>query len=132
MFHELNADFDRQDWKGNTALHHYFSKYSDTNRHLEAWLALSNLQVQNNLGRMPLHEFMYQRSRCVDMKDKELQPLQEIVKRGASLETRDRFGRTALLVALVDTEYCSLELVEELLKLGANAQAIDYRGKSGA
>jgi ankyrin repeat protein len=132
VFHELNADFDRQDWNGNTALHHYFRRNpAGTDCHFETWLSLSNLQVQNNLGRTPFHEFMYRQGRNMDTKNNGLQPLLEMVKHGASLESKDGLGRTALLIALVNTTSCSLELVEELLKLGANAQATGYRGKSG-
>jgi ankyrin repeat protein/Cdc6-like AAA superfamily ATPase len=132
VFHKLDADFDRQDWNGNTALHHYFRrKPARTDCHLETWLSLSNLQIQNNLGRTPFHEFMYRQGRYMDTKKNGLQPLLEMVKRGTSLESKDGLGRTALLIALVNTTSCSLEQVEELLKLGANAQAIDYRGKSG-
>jgi uncharacterized protein involved in propanediol utilization len=74
---------------------------------------------------------MYRQGRYMDTKKNGLQPLLEMVKRGTSLESKDGLGRTALLIALVNTTSCSLEQVEELLKLGANAQAIDYRGKSG-
>lgn len=132
VFHKLKADFDLQDWEGNTAFHHYFRRSpAGKDCHLNTWLSLSNLQMQNNLGRTPLHEYMYRQGGCVDMEGKKLQPLLEMVKRGVSLETKDGLGRTALLIALMGTGGISLQFVEELLRLGANVQAIDYRGKSG-
>jgi ankyrin repeat protein len=132
VFHELKADFDLRDLEGNTAFHHYFRRNpAGKDCYLETWLSFSNLQIQNCFGRVPLHEFMYRQGGYVDMKKKELQPLLEMVKRGISLESKDGLGRTALLIALMDTKGTSLQFIEELLKLGANAQAVDYRGKSG-
>lgn len=132
LFHELNADFDLQDCNGNTALHHYFlTSPPGTPVHLERWLSLSNLEMRNDLGRMPFHEFMYRRLGRVDLTKEEHQPLLEMVKRGVSLESKDGLGRTALLIALIGSSESTLQFAEELLRLGANVHAVDYRGKSG-
>ena len=54
-----------------------------------------------------------------------------MVKRGVSLESKDGLGRTALLIALISSSESTLQFAEELLRLGANVHAVDYRGKSG-
>lgn len=133
LFHELKADFHRQDWLGNTALHHNFMRTpAGEDRFPDTWLIHSNLSMQNHLGRTPLHEFIYRLGGEVKgNKKKVFEALLKMINHGASLESRDGCGRTALLVALVNTRGDSLKLVEELLRLGANAQATDYEGKSG-
>ncbi|KAJ5675173.1 uncharacterized protein N7477_005107 [Penicillium maclennaniae] len=133
LFHELKADFDRQDWLGNTALHHNFMRTpAGKDCFADTWLVHSNLRIQNHLGRTPLHAFMYRLAGKVKgMTKKDFEPLLEIINHGSSLESREGFGRTALLVALTNTTGDSLKLVEELLRLGADAQAKDYEGKSG-
>ncbi|KAJ5211656.1 uncharacterized protein N7498_003302 [Penicillium cinerascens] len=135
IFHGLGADFDQQDWLGNTALHHNFKRRpAGKSCHIDGWLSKSNLHIQNHLGRTPLHEFLYRQNEMTKEKrsgEKNIpEDLVEMIKRGVSLESRDGLGRTALLIALVGEERNSLKLVEELLRLGASAQAIDYEGKS--
>lgn len=135
IFHALGAHFDQQDWLGNTALHHNFKRCpAGQSCHIDGWLSKSNLHIQNHLGRTPLHEFLYRQNGMVEEKGNgEKNPpevLVGLINRGVSLESRDRLGRTALLIALVSEGCNPLKLVEELLRLGASAQATDYEGKA--
>jgi hypothetical protein len=55
-----------------------------------------------------------------------------MVTKGLSLESRDYLGRTPLLHFLSkETSHGSERFVRELLRLGADATAKDYDGKSG-
>ncbi|CAG7939364.1 unnamed protein product [Penicillium salamii] len=133
--HELGADFEQQDWLGNTALHHNFKRsLAGSNCHADEWLSKSNLYIRNYLGRAPLHELLYQENGLRDDKnDRQLEWLQSLdgmLKRGVSLEEKDGFGRTALLVALLSDTSNPLKLVKELLQRGANAQVADSKGRT--
>ncbi|KAJ5594953.1 uncharacterized protein N7459_001161 [Penicillium hispanicum] len=133
LFHQKGADFNQRDYLDNTALHHYFRR-DPAGKHcwLDAWLSLSNMHLRNHLGRTPLHEALYRQGGRADDRDLQrlVEMLEKLLKHGASLESRDGLGRTALLIALVDTRGGSLKLVNELLKLGADATAVDFKGKS--
>ncbi|CAG8192289.1 unnamed protein product [Penicillium salamii] len=133
--HELGADFEQQDWLGNTALHHNFKRsLAGRNCHADEWLSKSNLYIRNYLGRAPVHELLYQEDGIRDNRDNSqlewLQSLDGMLNRSVSLEEKDGFGRTALLVALLSDKSNPLKLVQELLQRGANAQVADYKGRT--
>ena len=54
--------------------------------------------------------------------------VRRLLERGAEVDARDRFGRTALFLAVYDDE--NLEVVRELLKWGANVNAQDDSGET--
>ena len=54
--------------------------------------------------------------------------VRRLLQRGAEIEARDRFGRTALLLAVGN--HANLEVVRELLKWGADVNTRDDRGET--
>lgn len=140
-FYNLGADFDLQDWQGNTALHHCCKRnFAGNMEDIDAWLLYSSkaLHTKNYIGRTPLHEFIYRELETNQDGDygKErqldgLKALEKIFNQGASLESQDGLGRSALLIALTANKYDPSKLVRKLLRMGASAKAKDFEGKSG-
>lgn len=126
LLSQLKADFTRQDLQGNTPLHYVCQEWRRISRYKEAWLSLSDLNIQNHAGRTPLAEFLGHNYGNETREDLAL-----FIDWGASLETRDYQGRTALLISLSRIFRRRRQWIPELLRLGANVNATSFRGKSG-
>ncbi|KAF4635278.1 hypothetical protein G7Y89_g2831 [Cudoniella acicularis] len=125
-FKEFGADFDIQDLDGNTAFHHACSSWRMEERHAKTWLSFSNPAIQNKVGRLALNNF-----RWGNGAEGRLKSIALMIEKGLFLESRDYLGRTPLLAFLSDDNCKGCEhFVEELLRLGANAKARDYHGKT--
>lgn len=127
LFHEFNADFDRQDLEGNTALHYACSSWCMKHVNAEKWLSLADPTILNNARRPALFNFAWGNSG-----EGRVDAMSIMIKKGLSLECRDYLGRTPLLhfLSLENSHGCEY-FVRELLRLGADVKAKDNQGKSG-
>jgi hypothetical protein len=127
MFLDLNADFDRQDLQGNTALHYACDSWMMETKDADIWLSLADPTIRNNAGRTAASNFMWGHGG-----QGRTEALPKMVKMGLSVESRDCLGRTLLLQYLsVDNIYGMEHFVKMLLSLDADIKAKDYLGKSG-
>ncbi|KAJ5357654.1 hypothetical protein N7541_004812 [Penicillium brevicompactum] len=136
LWHEMNVDFSRKDHQGQTAFHHCFrSRLSDTNKKdivpwINAWCTLGDLNARDNFGRTPLLELLFRNGNNWTDGSHNVQIIQQFIKNGASLEDRDFSGQTALLTALNHPDLTLFSLVDEILRLGGDAKAVDNEGAS--
>lgn len=127
LFHEFGADFDIQDDEGNTALHHICASWTLEATHIDHWLSFADPTIPNNAGRLALTNFQWGNGG-----EGRVSGIKKMVKKGVDLETRDYLGRTLMLTFLDnDSRHGNEIFVRELLRLGADATAVDYQGKSG-
>jgi ankyrin repeat protein len=124
-FDGLNVDFDRQDLEGNTALHYACNSACMEYEHAKEWLARCDPKIRNNAGRFAFTNFHW-----LNGGQGRVDAIALMVEKGLSLESRDYLGRTPLLHFLSSSGRGSVHFVEELLRLGADARAVDYQGKS--
>lgn len=133
IFQALHADFHRQDLAGNTALFYYLRKSRRRNlQQLDNWMKLSNVNIQNNLGRTPFLEFLHYNDGFQD--ETLVEVLKKMVQHGMSIHTRDFTGKNALLTGISQWEYywdSAHNLMTELLNFGLNIRETDDEGKSG-
>jgi ankyrin repeat protein len=127
IFDGFDVDFDRQDSEGNTALHYACSSWGMEYHNAEEWLTRADPTILNNAGRAALTNFAWGNGG-----QGRIDAIALMVKKGLSLESRDYLGRTPLLHFLSkETSGGSERFVRELLRLGADATAKNYEGKSG-
>jgi ankyrin repeat protein/nucleoside-triphosphatase THEP1 len=88
IFHELGADFNRQDMKGNTAFHYACRSWCMELKHAELWLLFSDPTIQNNAGRVAMTAFMWGNGG-----QGRVDAISLMMKKGLSLETRDYLGK---------------------------------------
>jgi ankyrin repeat protein len=124
LFQEFNADFERQDLKGNTALHWACDSRCMKDKHVDIWLSFADPTILNKAGRPAASNFPWGNGGQVNA-------LPKMVKLGLCLESRDYLGRT-LLLQFLDHDYLQgyEHFVKTLLSLGADVKATDYQGKS--
>ena len=100
-------------------------------RHLDFGLELvkrgADANTTDYAGRALLHRCVGKLHDCVGLEDQRLRIISELVQRGANLDVRAKNGKTALHIA---TENNQKETVYQLIKLGADANAIDKHGKN--
>ena len=127
MFHHFNADFNRQDFEGNTGFHYACSSWMMEGKHADIWLSFADPTIRNNAGRTAASNFTWGHGA-----QGRVDALSKMVKMGLPLESRDYLGRTLFLQYLShDNIYCRDSFVRMLLSLGADAKTKDYEGKSG-
>lgn len=127
MFHDLKADFDRQDHDGNTAFHYACASWCMEANHATIWLSFSDPSIQNNAGRLPMTYFVWGNGG-----QGRVDAIGKMVEMGMDLETRDNLGRTPLLHFFCNGRHHGNEhFIKEMLNLGADSTAKDFKGKSG-
>jgi ankyrin repeat protein len=127
VFDGFDVDFDCQDSEGNTALHYACSSWCMKSQNAEEWLARADPTIRNNAGRAAFTNFVWGNGG-----QGRIDAIALMVKKGLSLESPDYLGRTPLLHFLSNNTLRGGEqFVRELLRLGADATAKDYEGKSG-
>lgn len=137
LWHDMKADFSQKSHNGNTAFHHSFrSRISNANKKditpwIKTWCSFGDLHARNNAGRTPLLEFLFRQGNEFARQSHSIEILQEFVKNGAILEDRDLLGRTALLTTLNHQGFFCFSLVDEVLRLGGDAKAVDNEGGTG-
>jgi ankyrin repeat protein len=127
LFHEFDAEFNRQDLRGNTALHWACDSWCMEDKHADIWLAFADPTILNNAGRPAASNFAWGNGG-----QGRVNTLPKMFKLGLSLESRDYLGRT-LLLQFLGSDYiqgCE-QFIKMLLSLGADVKATDYQGKSG-
>ena len=93
FFRDANADFDRQDLEGKTALHYACGSQFMEGEHADIWLSLANPTIRDYAGRTAASYLAggpYVGQGRADV-------IPKIVKLGLSLESQDCLGRTLLL-----------------------------------
>ncbi|KAF9895127.1 hypothetical protein FE257_000029 [Aspergillus nanangensis] len=120
-FLENGADLNLQDSDGNTMLHHMWPKIFRL-QDLGQWLAFADPTIKNKAG----ETFIY--NRAEEYRDQnQVGCISWFVEKGLDLESRDRFGRTALLA------HCSnrgFRFATSLIEASANAQSRDFQNKT--
>ncbi|KAJ5088344.1 hypothetical protein N7456_011960 [Penicillium angulare] len=127
---ELNADFHKQDLIGHTPLFYFLKAYKKWGLSgLQNWVKFSDVNIQNNFGRTPFLQLVYE----YDSDENVVPALETMAQHGMSIHTRDFTGKNALLIALSKWSLyrdCCQRMIQVLLSFGFDAQETDYEGNS--
>ncbi|CAG8039882.1 unnamed protein product [Penicillium salamii] len=136
LWRDKNGNFSQKDCAGSTAFHHCFrSRVSAVNKNdtvpwINTWFDVADINARNHAGRTPLLEILFRTNAWSLEISHNTEVVRAFVKNGASMEARDTFGRTALLVALSHPKLETFYLVDEILALGGDVKAVDNEGRS--